>query len=840
MKRTVLKGLVFCLTFCIAVIVISKMMNKGNNDLTVEMPGATFPIIYMNIDGVAYNELHGYLKAMDTASMRDTITVLEDSRTTGFQIDTYGQKVESIQYEIRSVDGERLIENTVVENYTKNANTITGKITVKDLIERNTEYEMIILLETDHASQIRYYTRIIWTTDYHLSEKLAFAISFHEKTFDKQEVQELAKYMESNAEGDNSSLHKVNIHSSLDQLSWGNLQVAQVTEASYNITELSSQTANITVNYLVSHNDTNGVKFFYVTECFRLRYTPDRIYMLDYERVMNSILDCKDDIYVNDKIMLGIADEKLPIVESKDGNVFAFVLQNSLYSYNVLTNKMSVVFSFYDSNNMDARTLYNQHDIKIMNIDEGGNLQFIVYGYMNRGWHEGEVGVQVYTYDSTLNTIEEVLYIPYNKTYQILKAEVEKILYLNPENHLYISLVDTIYDINLTEKTYSSMIEIYHDASVRVSDSHKMLVWQSSGGLYSATELVLMDLEGTDRITIDVNEDEYIMPLGFMQEDLVYGVAKKADVVTDNAGNIFFPMYAVYIINAKGDILKSYEQQGIYVTNCIMQKNQITLSRMMRSETGVFIETTPDQIMNSNEQVTGKNTIKAVATENYGNFVQIAVKKDINTKNIQVRNPKEVLYEGGRTLYLTEEGEISKYYVYGLNGLKNIYRDPAKAVQLAEQEKGVVIDNDGDYVWIKGNRVTKNQIMAIEEAGITEEKSSLAVCLDTVLKYEGVIRNTQLLLDSGQNVINILSSNIENAQVLDLTGCSLDAVLFYVNQDIPVIATLPDGEAVLIIGFNQYNIVIMDPKKASIYKAGIIDSTEYFNENGNCFVTYLK
>ena len=76
--------------------------------------------------------------------------------------------------------------------------------------------------------------------------------------------------------------------------------------------------------------------------------------------------------------------------------------------------------------------------------------------------------------------------------------------------------------------------------------------------------------------------------------------------------------------------------------------------------------------------------------------------------------------------------------------------------------------------------------------------------------------------------------------MLDLSGCSLDAVLYYVNMDIPVLATLQDGTAVLIVGFNEFNIVVMDPLTGTVYKKGMNDSTEWFKENGNRFITYLK
>ena len=43
---------------------------------------------------------------------------------------------------------------------------------------------------------------------------------------------------------------------------------------------------------------------------------------------------------------------------------------------------------------------------------------------MNRGRHEGEVGILLYTHNSSQNTIEELLYIPYDKTYAVLAAEM--------------------------------------------------------------------------------------------------------------------------------------------------------------------------------------------------------------------------------------------------------------------------------------------------------------------------------------------------------------------------------------------------------------------------------
>ena len=130
--------------------------------------------------------------------------------------------------------------------------------------------------------------------------------------------------------------------------------------------------------------------------------------------------------------------------------------------------------------------------------------------------------------------------------------------------------------------------------------------------------------------------------------------------------------------------------------------------------------------------------------------------------------------------------------------------------------------------------------MAIQGEELSEERSSLAVCLDTLMAYEGVVRNSEYMLEKGDSVLTILEEGLEGAQILDLTGCSLDAVLYYVDREIPVLVMMQDGGAVLLIGFNEKNTVVMNPESGTIYKVGMNDSTEWFEQNGNRFITYIR
>ena len=75
------------------------------------------------------------------------------------------------------------------------------------------------------------------------------------------------------------------------------------------------------------------------------------------------------------------------------------------------TDEVSLVFSFAASENTDERNLTNQHEIQLLEADGNGNVTFAVYGYMNRGEHEGQVGVAVYYYNVEQSSVEEKVFI---------------------------------------------------------------------------------------------------------------------------------------------------------------------------------------------------------------------------------------------------------------------------------------------------------------------------------------------------------------------------------------------------------------------------------------------
>lgn len=844
MKRAIIKGVCLGCIFALALMILSKVMNQGNTDMTTEMGEATYPVLSMYVGAYRVGSLHGYAQNMECAYLRDNLQPVGADRKINVKIDTYGRQIDEIGFEVRSMDGERLVESTPVEKYEEKDGEITFSITLKDLIENDTEYMLVFLVTPKENTPIRYYSRIVLSDSFHIQEKLDYIMDFHNRTFDKEAAVELTKYLESNAEGDNTTFSKVTIHSNFNQVTWGDLAVERTTEPRIIIRELAEQTGAFNIEYLADIKKGKQTDYFRVKEYYRIRYTPDRMYLLDFERDMEQIFDEEAPVYVNDKIMLGITGDKVTLQESDGGNVFVFTVADKLYSYNVTDNKLARLFSFYGNTEelLDERSAYNHHDIRVLTVDETGNTIFLVYGYMNRGRHEGCVGVALYGYNSVANTVEEMAYIPYDKSYELLKTDIGKLSYLSRTGSYHFMMGGNVYAVDLQSLEVRTVVTGLREGGYHVSESNKMLVWQNGDDLYAAKELVLMNLNTQNQTKIRAGAGEYISVEGFMEEDLVYGLARERDVRENSTGITTFPMYCLKIQNDDGDILKTYQKENVYVVGSEIEENQLTLFRVNYDEESEnYVPAENDQIMNTEEVKSGLNKLSYVVTETYETICQIAVKGEIDGRAMKHLTPKEILFEGNRSVgELAGETSEKYFYVYGKNGIEDIYVNPGKAVDLAYRTAGVVVDDDGDYVWKRDTRSTRNQIMAITENEVTETKGSLAVCLDTILKYEGISRNTQRRLNQGDTVFDILEGDLQNCTILDLSGCSLDAVLYYVNKDIPVLATLEDGNAVLIVGFNELNIVVMDPGDGTLEKRGMNDSTEWLEENGNQFISYIR
>jgi len=429
-----------------------------------------------------------------------------------------------------------------------------------------------------------------------------------------------------------------------------------------------------------------------------------------------------------------------------------------------------------------------------------------------------------------------------DKAPEIVNRDLDELCFLSKEGIFYAMLDSTIYGLDVENETSEILVSNLEENSYSVSDDSTMMVWIEGNDVNSCEKIKLMNLNTKQITQISAMEGQYIKPLAFFGEDLVYGLAYKGDVMTDNTGRTTFPMHTVKIQSKFGETLKQYSQPGLYVTQVSIKDNLLTLNRVTKaenSETLSYVTAENEYITNNQEQGKLQNVVNVFTQGNYEKVVRIILKKEVQSKVIKIV-PKEVIYEGTRELEIDRPESVMKYYyVYYKGKLQKVYTNPANAVNEADANYGTVLNGDGYYVWYRANRELRNQIMSMSVDDLTnDDKNELAYCLDAVLQYEGVVRNTEYLLNKGETVLDILNDGLEGKDVLDLTGCSLDSILYYVNRDIPVVALTHTQDTYLVLGFNQLAVVLLDPNKGW-YKVGINEAAELFYNNGNQFITYV-
>lgn len=819
-------------------------MNRGNVNTTRDMERATLPAVYMNVDGEYLNYLPGYTQEMDLALLRENITPLDDSRGVTFRVVKYSTVITKVSVKLRTVSGDRLIEAFDVTDYNEDDYSLVATVSFKDLMEKNTEYSLQIFLTTSNGKEIMYHTRVVDAQDYCSGEKIAFVKEFLEKEISLETNGDLKEYMESNYLGDNTTLEYVNIHSSMSQLAFGDLRIKRETQPVINIDEIAPETGVFTATYVVSSEEVGDERKYFVKEYFRIKYTPEATYLLDYNRTMHQISADDASVIKNGEILLGIANPNLCLIESDDGSVISFTNENKLYLYNMSENKLAKLFSFYDNENFDERTTYNAHSIKPLKVDEAGNVCFAVIGYQNRDTYEGKVGITLYNYNGLTNVIEELFFVSSDKPAQIVQRDLEELSYLSRDQYFYFMLDKAIYAINLETKENEIIVENLEENKYSVSSDSSLIVWIEGNDVNSSEKLMLMNLNTKQITEIKASKGEYIKPLAFLGDDFIYGLANKDDVVKESTGRVIFPMYTVKIQNKYGELLKEYSIEGTYVTGVSVEDTMITLQRAEKATKGTsaYTDISNDYISSNQEKEEMANVVNTYTNGIYEKVVRISLKKE-NASKVILLTPKEVIYEGTKEYELQRAEKTSGYYyVYYGGKLQKIYTNPANAVNDANSNYGTVLNDRGAYVWYRANRSLRNQIMDLsfkegELKADSETDESLVYCLEKMLEYENVVRNTSYLLSTGETVISIMEEAMEGYDVLDLTQTSLDSILYYVNRDIPVLAITQD-QSYLIIGFNQLAVVVLDPYKGT-YKLGKNEAEELFYQSGNKFITYV-
>jgi len=110
--------------------------------------------------------------------------------------------------------------------------------------------------------------------------------------------------------------------------------------------------------------------------------------------------------------------------------------------------------------------------------------------------------------------------------------------------------------------------------------------------------------------------------------------------------------------------------------------------------------------------------------------------------------------------------------------------------------------------------------------------------LKLIFAYEGFDIDTSGVSFEQKSITDWMEQYLK-VSALDLKGASLDEVLYYVYKKYPVIVLPGDDNVLLITGYDQSTVELMDPLRGTVQKMDKEEAEKLFEDSGNVFFTYI-
>lgn len=822
---------ILVIVFVIALFVSSFLLNDGNTDMTADMGTATFPTVSFETEGYEVNLLSGHKNEMEITAMRDTITPVPANGELQTNIQFYDQTVESVKYQVYSLDGkEKLLEES--ENSVKEAMTLQ----VGDALKNTEEAVLKITVYLSDEYPIYYYTRITSDEDLEMAECLKHVENLHTNMMSGGDTDIVKRAMEENASGDNSTLQHVDIHSNLEHSTWGKLNPEIVSDVLYEIKETKEAYTSVLLNYRVKCvGDNNDEELYSVNEFFRVSHVDGKSYLLTYDRTSNEIFDGSNVVLTSKGINLGLTTKDAQYKVNQEGTMVAFVQANELWAYNKEASEFSLVFSFADSEKEDVRNYVDDHSIRILSMDENGSVTFGVYGYMNRGKHEGESGVAIYYFNMSQNSVEEKVFIPSNQSRTMIEDEIgELAFYSNETGALYVLMEDSLYSIDLKREEKTALLSGMNSREYVASSDGRYFAYQTNE---DATEVEVLNFQNMEASNVvKAEEGEMIRPLGFVAGDFVYGVAKLSDVGETSSGETVKAIYKVEIRDEKNQLVKTYQADGIYVLDAEIGSNRVTLERAVK-RAGIYERTAEDYITN-NEESGNSVTLQSYWTDLKETQFRLVFDDGIDNKKAKVLKPKQVLFEHNTAIVMEQEPQGKFYSVYGLGYMQGLYSEAGEALEKADEVSGVVVTPSQRYAWEDGNRVSWYRNFNIKAFKAEAGESTLEASVRAILEYEGKTVDAAEEMKS-KSAFEVLNKYVDG-EAVRFQGCSAADVRYLIDKEKPVIAMTGSSSAIVLIGYDAETVTYIDPESGAIRNRKFAEVNEMMEASGNTFIGYVE
>lgn len=845
---------ILLLIFCFAAVfggfaVYQRYTQEQKTDSYETMGAASLPTVRLNYLENSSNRLHGYVQKMDVSTMRGCITPLSQEHKISISIDQ-AVDIDQVSYEVRGLDGSRLVEDGVIDGWETDGSTMNAQLKLSNLVDDKNEYQLILCVSQKGRS-VYYYSRILYLSEGHTQSLVGFARDFMEASI-QGNTDFVVNYIQPNDTMGTDNFAFVNQHSRSGMITWKGLE-PQAGDVETTLTELTDSQASITLTYPVVINSNGESKSCTVREQYVVRFRNDVLYLLDFERHVKEDFPVDTPVFGKSGLFLGITDQEVTGMESDDGNIQTYVYDGSLFAGNTKQNIFRLIYTYRDG--ADEQGGYDLYRLQPIRVEDNGDIYFMAYGYHSRGNHEGQVGVSFLHYVEDGSYIDEIFYIPVTFSEEILMENMGTLAYVNNESDLmYLLYGNTVYSIDLSSGEKAELAEAPSAGSFYSNESSSLIAWEEGEEAYPGI-IRIADLSTGKTYRINAGDGEFVQIQGFLGDDLVYGIGRKSDVLTQAGQVLQKPMYRLGIMSFADDMTQSGEYQAayIYIERTQILENQLEIWRLRKSGSGYEAIDNDQMFFNNRSDKTTGSLTKSQIVDGFQKVWYISLKLDTENVRTDLAQCKIRDAAASYRLNLDANSRQNDYYVYAKGRLVLISTSLKDAICTAYDQMGVVIDADAAYVWTRGTRALSKNLTFEEQTAQTSD-DSLRVCLEILIESEGGKASVvESLFAQGYAPEDIINEAMEAAAAKDtqstknrkgkavqnLRGCSIAQILYYINENHLVLAITGDKSAVLITGYDTQNVSIYDPVTAEVTVMTQADAEQYFAQYDRAFLTLL-
>lgn len=833
---------VFVVTFTIGIIVFNRVLLRNFDDSTTELGGYSLPVMEIcQGEDQTYNLMAPYEEDVELSLVRNYIAVADGDHNIDIRLHTGGYDITAIQYVLFDRNEEEPIAEGTLNKLEEDKDVKNATISLGSGLKQGKTSYLKLSVRTDTDTRFHFYTKVVLGTDYHLAEYMQFAQDFHDAIFRKEREDELALYLEPSGKSARDFSH-VDIHSTTEDVFFGDMNVSKEGSDSFICHEINGTYGVIEIRTLISTEVSEGILQYYnMVETYKLRYTPERIFLLDYDRNLTA--------YYNPAIIdgsvnglgIGINDPgSVDYILTDSAKKLCFVVNQQLWYYDYSNTDIYKVYSLPTENLGDYRNKLDDHDIKIISMDPSGNILYAVYGIFTRGNHQGRNGIELMRFNAAEHKSTEIGFFTSQVPFTSMKDDLNKLAYLNEKNVFYCLLGGDLHMVDLEEKEDIILKSgIVNEALTASKDNHLIAI-EKAGSVRKNTAIELMDLNSGEKHTFEAEGSNRIHAVGFLSSDFIYGDVHAADIVRNSAGKLLVPMNRLHIADIYGAEVKTYKKSNRFIVDTKIKDNVLEMALYKRVARSFKDTGKVDYIRYKESNEVDDISFAMKYTEPFRNQVYIRMPAFIYVQNV----PDEMFtaiseLASGDEIKLNASGIIVKQYYVNASGVEQAaFGTLTEAIQYADKVRGNVVDSDEKTLW------TCAFDSYAKVAGMDKVKkcknnaASLGACLHMIAAENGKnIDGTDAARGDGKP--EKLLEKCTDGEILNLRGISLTDVLYYIHLGSPVLARMQNGRYVVVMSYNSTKIRYLDPVTGQSTVTDREELEKSLGKAGNVFYSYV-